>query len=51
VQLALASFRSAFGFNVTGALAGATLVMLVPITAFLILQRQVISGLAAGATK
>jgi len=51
VQLALASFRSAFGFNVTGALAGATLVMLVPIAAFLLLQRQVISGLTAGATK
>jgi raffinose/stachyose/melibiose transport system permease protein len=51
VQLALAGFRSAFGFNVTGALAGATLVMLVPILAFLILQRQVISGLTAGATR
>ena len=51
VQLALAGFRSAFGFNVTGALAGATLVMLVPIGAFLILQRQVIAGLTAGATK
>jgi|tagenome__1003787_1003787.scaffolds.fasta_scaffold20926842_2 ABC-type glycerol-3-phosphate transport system permease component len=51
VQLALAGFRSAFGFNVTGALAGATLVMLVPVAAFLILQRQVIAGLTAGATK
>jgi ABC-type glycerol-3-phosphate transport system permease component len=51
VQLALAGFRSAFGFNVTGALAGATLVMLVPIGAFLILQRQVIAGLTAGASK
>jgi raffinose/stachyose/melibiose transport system permease protein len=51
VQLALASFRSAFGFNVTGMLAGATLVMLVPIGAFLVLQRQVISGLTAGVAK
>jgi ABC-type glycerol-3-phosphate transport system permease component len=51
VQLALAGFRSAFGFNITGALAGATLVMLVPILAFLVLQRQVISGLTAGATR
>ena len=51
VQLALAGFRSAFGFNVTGALAGATLVMLVPVGAFLILQRQVIAGLTAGMTK
>jgi raffinose/stachyose/melibiose transport system permease protein len=51
VQLALAGFRSAFGFNVTGALAGATLVMSVPVIAFLLLQRQVISGLTAGAAK
>jgi ABC-type glycerol-3-phosphate transport system permease component len=51
VQLALAGFRSAFGCNVTGALAGATLVMLVPVTMFLVLQRQVIAGLTAGATK
>jgi raffinose/stachyose/melibiose transport system permease protein len=51
VQLALSGFRSAFGFNVTGALAGATLVMLVPIVAFLILQRQVIAGLTAGSSK
>jgi raffinose/stachyose/melibiose transport system permease protein len=51
VQLALAGFRSAFGFNVTGALAGATLVMLVPIAAFLVLQRQVIAGLTAGTSK
>jgi ABC-type glycerol-3-phosphate transport system permease component len=51
VQLALAGFRSAFGFNVTGALAGATLVMLVPVAAFLILQRQVITGLTAGMTR
>jgi raffinose/stachyose/melibiose transport system permease protein len=51
VQLALAGFRSQFGFNVTGAVAGATLVMLVPIGLFMILQRQVISGLTAGAVK
>jgi raffinose/stachyose/melibiose transport system permease protein len=51
VQLALASFRSQFGFNVGGALAGATLVMLVPIATFLVLQRQVIAGLTAGSTK
>ncbi|WP_176953538.1 carbohydrate ABC transporter permease [Glycomyces sambucus] len=51
VQLALAGFKSQFGFNVTGAVAGATLVMLVPIAIFLILQRQVISGLTAGAVK
>jgi ABC-type glycerol-3-phosphate transport system permease component len=51
VQLALASFRSQFGFNVTGTLASATLIMLVPILAFLVLQRQVISGLTAGASR
>ena len=50
-QLALAGFKSQFGFNVSGALAGATLVMLVPILAFLVLQRQVIEGLTAGSTK
>lgn len=51
VQLVLAGFKSQFGFNVTGAVAGATLVMLVPICLFLILQRQVIAGLTAGAVK
>lgn len=51
VQLALASFRSQFGFNVSGALAGATLVMLVPVLAFLLLQRHVVEGLTAGAVK
>lgn len=51
VQLALAGFKSQFGFNITGALAGATIVMLVPIVLFLILQRQVIAGLTAGAVK
>lgn len=51
VQLALAGFKSQFGFNVTGALAGATLVMLIPIALFLVMQRQVIAGLTAGAVK
>jgi len=51
VQLAMAGFKSQFGFNITGAMAGATIVMLVPITLFLILQRQVIAGLTAGAVK
>ena len=51
MQLALAGFKSQFGFNITGALAGATIVMLVPIALFLILQRQVIAGLTAGAVK
>jgi raffinose/stachyose/melibiose transport system permease protein len=51
VQLALAAFKSQFGFNITGALAGATIIMLVPIVLFLILQRQVVEGLTAGAVK
>jgi raffinose/stachyose/melibiose transport system permease protein len=51
VQLALASFRSQFGFNVSGMLAGATIVMLVPVVAFLALQRQVVAGLTAGAIR
>ena len=51
VQLALATLRSQFGFDVGGALAGATLVMLVPIGLFLVLQRQVVSGLTAGTTR
>jgi len=50
-QLAMASFKSLFGFNVSGMLAGATLVMLVPMLVFLLLQRQVIAGLTAGSTK
>ena len=37
--------------NVSGTLASATLIMLVPILAFLILQRQVVSGLTAGAAR
>lgn len=51
VQLALAGFKSQFGHNVTGAMAGATIIMLVPIALFLVLQRQVIAGLTAGAVK
>ena len=50
-QVALASLRGQFNFNVTGTLAGTTLVMIVPIIAFLLLQRQVIAGLTAGTTK
>ncbi len=50
-QLALATLQSQFSFNVAGALAGATMVMFVPILAFLLLQRQVIEGLTAGAVK
>jgi raffinose/stachyose/melibiose transport system permease protein len=50
-QVALASFRSQFNFNVTAMLAGTTVIMLVPIGMFLALQRQVIAGLTAGTGK
>jgi ABC-type glycerol-3-phosphate transport system permease component len=50
-QVALASFRSQFNFNVTAMLAGTTVIMLVPIAIFLVLQRQVIAGLTAGTGK
>jgi ABC-type glycerol-3-phosphate transport system permease component len=50
-QVALAGFKSQFWFNIAGAVAGATVVMIVPILAFLLLQRQVIEGLTAGSTK
>jgi raffinose/stachyose/melibiose transport system permease protein len=50
-QVALSSFRSQFNFNVSAMLAGTTIVMIVPIVTFLLLQRQVIAGLTAGTTK
>jgi raffinose/stachyose/melibiose transport system permease protein len=50
-QVALASFRSQFNFNVTAMLAGTTVIMIVPIAMFLVLQRQVIAGLTAGTGK
>jgi raffinose/stachyose/melibiose transport system permease protein len=51
VQLALASFHSQFNFNAGAMLAGSTVVMIVPIIIFLVLQRQVIAGLTAGAIR
>jgi raffinose/stachyose/melibiose transport system permease protein len=50
-QVALSTFRGQFNFNVSAMLAGTTLVMIVPIATFLLLQRQVIAGLTAGTTK
>ena len=51
IQLALAQFRSTFEYDVTGALAGASLAILVPVTLFLLLQRYVIAGLTAGSSR
>jgi raffinose/stachyose/melibiose transport system permease protein len=48
VQVALAGFRSRFEYNVSAVLAGSTVVMLVPIVMFVLLQRQVIAGLTRG---
>lgn len=51
VQTALAAFKGQFRFNASAVLAGTSVSMLVPIIIFLLLQRYVISGLTAGATK
>jgi ABC-type glycerol-3-phosphate transport system permease component len=51
VQVTLAQFRSAFQRDTTAQLAGATIAMLVPIAAFLGLQRYVIAGLTAGSSR
>ena len=51
IQLALAQFVTTFERNYAGALAGATLAMIVPISAFLFLQRYVIAGLTAGSSR
>jgi raffinose/stachyose/melibiose transport system permease protein len=51
IQLALAQFRGQFERNNTGALAGASLAMLVPIAAFLILQRHIVAGLTSGSSR
>jgi raffinose/stachyose/melibiose transport system permease protein len=51
IQVTLAQFRSAFQRDTTAQLAGTTIAMLVPITAFLSLQRYVIAGLTAGSSR
>lgn len=51
VQVAIRFFTSQFDFNYPGMFAAVTMVMVVPIIIFLLLQERVISGLTAGATK
>ena len=51
IQVTLAEFRSAFQRDTTAQLAGTTIAMLVPIGAFIALQRYVISGLTAGSSR
>lgn len=51
VQTVLSTFKAQFQFNVTAMLAGTTVVMVVPIVVFLLLQRYVVAGLTAGFSK
>jgi raffinose/stachyose/melibiose transport system permease protein len=51
VQTVLSTFKAQFQFNVTAMLAGTTVVMMVPIAVFLLLQRYVVAGLTAGFSK
>ncbi|MCA1736306.1 MAG: carbohydrate ABC transporter permease [Actinobacteria bacterium] len=51
VQVTLAEFRSSFQRDTAAQLAGTTVAMSVPIITFLFLQRYVISGLTAGASR
>lgn len=51
IQVTLAEFRSAFQRDTTAQLAGTTIAMLVPIAAFIALQRHVISGLTSGSSR
>jgi raffinose/stachyose/melibiose transport system permease protein len=50
-QVAIRFFQSQFDFNLPGMFAAITIVMLVPILTFIVLQEQVVRGLTAGATK
>ena len=51
LQIMLSTFRGQFTYEITAQLAGTVLVMAVPIVTFLLLQRQVLAGLAAGSGK
>jgi ABC-type glycerol-3-phosphate transport system permease component len=51
VQTTLAQFRSTFQRDTAAQLAGTTVAMAVPITAFLVLQRYVIAGLTTGSSR
>jgi raffinose/stachyose/melibiose transport system permease protein len=51
MQMTLATFRSQFQRNDAAGLAGASLAMIVPIAAFVFLQRYVVAGLTAGSSR
>jgi raffinose/stachyose/melibiose transport system permease protein len=51
VQVGLALFRGQFRTDVVAILAGTTVMMVIPVITFIVLQRQVIAGLTAGASR
>jgi raffinose/stachyose/melibiose transport system permease protein len=51
VQVSLALFRGQFRTDITAILAGTTVMMIIPVLTFVVLQRQVIAGLTAGASR
>lgn len=50
-QVAIRFFQSQFDFNLPGMFAAISIVMIVPILVFVLLQEKVVSGLTAGANK
>jgi ABC-type glycerol-3-phosphate transport system permease component len=51
VQVGLALFRGQFRTDVVAILAGTTVMMVIPVITFVVLQRQVIAGLTAGSSR
>jgi raffinose/stachyose/melibiose transport system permease protein len=51
VQVSLTLFRGQFRTDISAILAGTTVMMVIPVITFLVLQRQVIAGLTAGASR
>jgi len=51
VQVGLALFRGQFKTDIAAILAGTTVMMIIPVVTFVLLQRHVIAGLTAGASR
>ena len=51
VQVGLALFRGQFRTDISAILAGTTVMMIIPVVTFVVLQRYVIAGLTAGASR
>lgn len=51
VQVALAQFRGQFRTDITAILAGTSVMMVIPVVTFVVLQRYVIAGLTAGSSR